>query len=90
MLQLSVVLDATGALTSLLWAQGFGGALSLQKSSPAIIQAVQLGRLSFADAMGLAASAGRGGKAARQQRQSYFEQHDFVAFLHLCPNALLH
>jgi len=58
-LELAVVFDAVLALLDELLAKSFGGALALEETRPAIIDAVKFGRMGLASAMGLAAGAGR-------------------------------
>jgi hypothetical protein len=84
-----VVLDAPLAFPGDLFAERLGRAFAPQEPGPAVIEPVELGRFAFAGAVGLAAGAGGGGDAARQQGSQDF-QNDYFCFLGLYPNLYIH
>jgi hypothetical protein len=63
--------------------------MSLDEAGPAIIGAVELGRLGFAGAVGFAAGAAGGGKTAGQEGEFGLER-DFFDFSWLHPNVYIH
>ncbi len=71
------VANAFFAFAGLCGAEGLGGALSLDETGPAEIGAVELGRFGFAGAVGFAAGAGGGGKAAGQEWEGDVEGEFF-------------
>ena len=71
--QSTIIGDALSTFAGCLGGEGFGGAFSPQETGPAVIGAVELGRLGFAGAVGFAASATGGGEAAREQREGDLE-----------------
>jgi hypothetical protein len=89
-LELAIVFNAVLALSGDLLAESFGGALALEETRPAIIDAVKFGRMGLASAMGLAAGAGRRGDAAWQERP--FNAKDQFFKFHFClyPNVFIH
>ena len=88
-LQAPVVLDSALTFLGHFFADRFGRSFALQSSGPAIIDPVELGRVFFARAMGLATGAGGGGDAARQQRDRH-SQDNYFFFFCLHPNVYLH
>jgi len=74
----AVMGDALFAFAGLFGGEGFGGAFSLQETSPAVIGAVELGRFGFTGAVGFAAGAAGGGEAAGQQREGDAEGDVFL------------
>src|SRR6266496_2712840 len=73
----AVVADAYFAFAGLLQAEGFGGALGLNETGPAVVGAVEFGRFGFASAIRFAAGALGGGEAAGQQWESDVESDLF-------------
>ena len=71
----AIVANALFAFAGLFGAEGFGGAFAVEKTRPAIIGAVESGRLGFAGAVGFAAGAAGGGEAAGEQRQGEVKDH---------------
>jgi hypothetical protein len=69
--------DAFAAFTGLFEGEGFGGAFSLQEAGPAVIWAVEFGRLGLAGAVGFAAGGAGGGEAAGQEREGDLESDVF-------------
>jgi hypothetical protein len=90
----TVIGDALAALAGLLGGEGFGGAFALEKAGPAVVRAVELGGLGFADAVGFAAGGAGGGKAAGQQRQGDLESEGCLVtsalFYRHGPNVYIH
>ena len=83
----AIVADAPFAFAGLLRAEGFGGALSLEEASPAVIRAVELGRFCLASAVRFAAGALGGGEAAGEQRARDVESDLFLlacVLMYLC------
>jgi hypothetical protein len=79
--------DALAAFAGLGRGESLGGAFSLQEAGPAVIGAVELGRVGLAGAAGFAAGAPGGGEAAGQEREGDLEG-DFSC-LHI-PNVYIH
>ena len=77
-LQSAEIADAFSAFQGLRRGQGPGGVLSLNDSGPAVIGAVEFGRLVFTGAVGLTAGALGGGEAAREQGQSEWDGGFFM------------
>ena len=87
LLQPTIIANAFFAFLSLLGGEGLGGALSLDEAGPTMIGAMEFGRLGFAGAVGFAAGALGGGKAARQQGEAGLERNLFSFH---SPNVYIH
>ena len=71
LLQVAVVAYSFLAFTGFFFADRLCGSLSLYDSSPAVIGAVEFGRILFAGAIRFAAGALGGGDAARHEWQTH-------------------
>ena len=76
--QRAIVGNSSLAFPSLRGGESFGGAFAFQETGPAVIGAVEFGRLGLAGAVGFAAGAAGGGEAAGEQWEGNLESDLFL------------